>query len=134
MVRKKNLAPGTAYRVRMRARDRIDWNPFLPPAVVKARATVCLCFLNVGMSLQVDRSRSVCPKMARRPADPSQPSPHTCLDTGSTIPSPHLPPITTQNTKQTPVPNLQQMAAPRLEARGDGFVAVAWEPVEGAEK
>lgn len=36
--------------------------------------------------------------------------------------------------KQTPVLNLQQMAAPRLEARGDGFVAVAWEPVEGAEK
>ncbi len=26
------------------------------------------------------------------------------------------------------------MAAPRLEGRGDGFVAVAWEPVEGAEK
>jgi len=35
---------------------------------------------------------------------------------------------------QTPVANLQQMAAPRLEGRGDGFVAVAWEPVEGAEK
>lgn len=35
MVRKKNLASGTAYRFRMRARDRIDWNPFLPPAVVK---------------------------------------------------------------------------------------------------
>jgi hypothetical protein len=36
--------------------------------------------------------------------------------------------------KQTPVANLQQMAAPRLEGRGEGFVAVAWEPVEGAEK
>lgn len=35
MVRKKNLAPGTAYRFRVRARDRIDWNPFLPPAVVR---------------------------------------------------------------------------------------------------
>ncbi len=35
MVRKKNLTAGTAYRFRVRARDRIDWNPFLAPAVVK---------------------------------------------------------------------------------------------------
>jgi len=35
MVRKKNLVPGTAYRFRVRARDRIDWNPFLTAAVVE---------------------------------------------------------------------------------------------------
>lgn len=37
-------------------------------------------------------------------------------------------------TVHTTPPNLQKMAAPRLDTRGHGFVAVAWEPVEGAEK
>lgn len=69
MVRKKNLTPATAYRFRVRGRDKVDWLPFSPPA-----------------------------------------------------------------TARTLVPSLQQMAAPREETRGPGFVAVAWEPVEGAEK
>ena len=48
MVRKKNLTPGTAYRVRVRARDRIDWNPFLPPAVVKVRTR----HMSLGRSME----------------------------------------------------------------------------------
>lgn len=54
MVRKKNLAPGMAYRFRVRARDRIDWNPFSAPAVVKVRLR-CRC--NTMRSLVAQRLR-----------------------------------------------------------------------------
>lgn len=110
MVRKKNLAPGTAYRFRVRARDRIDWNPFLPPAVVKVggREEHSSCWSSCDCAL-----------------------PFPCADRIRRTAVSNSPPVTHV---QTTAPNLQQMAAPRLEGRGDGYVAVAWEPVEGAEK
>lgn len=36
-MRKKNLSPGTTYSFRVRVRDKIDWQPFSPPAQLQVR-------------------------------------------------------------------------------------------------